>query len=192
MRRLISKSDEIVDGLHSRKALKTRQLDEIRNLPACGVNPVLYSTDITYRPARFTHVGPHTLLFQFVSNRCTAKSIAAQPFRGSSYYREQDALQACHGDGSVVAVAVRADPVRDEQADLMIVTQCPGADAGAVSEFLDGPLHHLGLSRQRAGIVRPNCGSATARISEAGVATALAGDCSVAFRKADTMRAPAA
>ena len=100
----------------------------------------------------------------------------------AGFTQEQDALQACHGDRSVVAIAVRADPVRDEQADLVIVTQCPGADAGAVSEFLDGPLHHLGLSRQRAGIVRPNCGSATARISEAGVATALAGDCPVASR----------
>lgn len=110
----------------------------------------------------------------------------------AGFTQEQDALQACHGDRSVVAIAVRADPVRDEQADLVIVTQCPGADAGAVSEFLDGPLRHLGLSRQRAGIVRPNCGSATARISEAGVATALAGDCPVASRKADTMRAPAA
>ena len=95
VRRLISKSDEIVDALHSRKALKGRQLDEIRSLPACGVNPVLYSTDITYRPARFTHVGPHTHLFQFVSNRCIVKSIADQPFRGSSYYR----LNATHVSG---------------------------------------------------------------------------------------------
>ena len=92
VRRLISKSDEIVDALHSRRALKGRQLDEIRNLPACGVNPVLYSTDITYRTARFTHSGPHTHLFHFVSNRCAVKSIVDQPFRGSSYYR----LNALH------------------------------------------------------------------------------------------------
>ena len=95
VRRLISKTDEIVDALHSRKTLKSRQLDEIHNLPACGVNPVLYSTDITYRPARFTHVGPHTHLFQFVSNRCIVKSIAGHPFRGSSYYR----LNATHVSG---------------------------------------------------------------------------------------------
>ena len=95
VRRLISKSDEIVDALHSRKALKGRQLKEIHNLPACGVNLVLYSTDITYRPAQFTHVGPHTHLFQFVSNRCIVKSIAGHPFRGSSYYR----LNATHVSG---------------------------------------------------------------------------------------------
>lgn len=124
--------------------------------------------------------------------RVTCQCFADRTQSQASFTQEQAALQSCHGDGSVVAVAVRADTVRDEQADLMIVTQCPGADAGAVSEFLDGRLRHLGLSRQRAGIVRPNCGSATARISEAGVATALAGDCPVASRKADTMRAPAA
>ena len=95
VRRLISKTDEIVDALHSRKTLKGRQLKEIHNLPACGVNLVLYSTDITYRPAQFTHVGPHTHLFQFVSNRCIVKSTAAQPFRGSSYYR----LNATHVSG---------------------------------------------------------------------------------------------
>lgn len=95
VRRLISKSDEIVDALHSRRALKGRQLDEIRNLPACGVNPVLYSTDITYRTARFTHSGPHTHLFHFVSNRCIVKSVSTQPFRGSSYYR----LNATHVSG---------------------------------------------------------------------------------------------
>lgn len=91
VRRLISKSDEIVDALHSRKALRGRQLDEIRNLPACPViTGIRNATTPTFQTARFSPAS--TLSFLLANNKCSVRSSAAEPFRGSSYYR----LNALH------------------------------------------------------------------------------------------------
>ena len=56
--------------------------------------------------------------------------------------QQQDPLESRDCGGSVVAVAVGADPVRDQETDLVVVAQGPWADASPVREFADSPLHH--------------------------------------------------
>ncbi len=61
--------------------------------------------------------------------------------------QQQDALQPHEGVAVVVAVAVRADPARHEQAELVVVTQRPARRAGDARDVLDAPvggcLHHV-------------------------------------------------
>lgn len=87
VRRLISKSDEIVDALHSRKALKGRQLDEIRNLPACpAFRPASYSPATTFRPAlQIRGAADLSLQTAARSKTCGILSIPEKPFRGGPY-----------------------------------------------------------------------------------------------------------
>ena len=87
MRRLISKSDEIVDALHSRKALKGRQLDEIHNLPACpAFRPASYSPAVTFHPAlQIRGAADFSLQTAARSKTCRIPSTPDKPFRGGHY-----------------------------------------------------------------------------------------------------------
>lgn len=96
LRQLISKSDDIIDALHSRKALRSRQLDKIRKIPACPtIGLAKLTSPSTYRTAHLGTISYVSLSLQFVSNRCSIKSTVAQPPRGGSYY----GLDSLHHSG---------------------------------------------------------------------------------------------
>ena len=59
----------------------------------------------------------------------------------ASIPQKQDALKARNCDRSVVTVPIVAYPVRSQKADLVVVTQCSGADTSPIGEFTDSPFH---------------------------------------------------
>ena len=90
VRRLISKTDEIVDALHSRKTLKSRQLDEIHNLPACPTfRPASYLPAATFHPAFANTRGsgslpPNSRPWQDLQNSLyTGQTLPRWPLQGS-------------------------------------------------------------------------------------------------------------
>lgn len=95
LRKLVGKTDEIADALRQRNTLRAQQLDNIRSAPACAVATVVSAaTPPTYRTAQ--HAPSASAAFLLVASlRCSVRSSAEHPFRGSSYYR----LNATHVAG---------------------------------------------------------------------------------------------